>query len=104
MTELPEFRQQHQIWSIFTKQREERRRERELTRRKEDKAHKPPNTRSRSPLSQVLTTNKYNIFIIMIEIHSVCFIRDSDMLPIWMSLIFIQIPHMTVPYLSLNLM
>ena len=36
-------------------------------------------------------------------IHSVWFIRDTNILPIWMSHNFLQISHMTVPYLSLNL-
>ena len=37
------------------------------------------------------------------HLHSVCLLRDTDILLIWVSLSFLQISHMTVPYLSLNL-
>lgn len=50
---IPKNSPSYLIWSIFTKEREERRRDREQSRRKEEKSPKDLNSRSRSPLSQM---------------------------------------------------
>ena len=60
------------------------------------KSTQPSNKPKLAPCTTIFGRHTY------LNIHSVWFLKDTEILPIWMSLNFLPILHMTVPYLSLK--